>query len=180
MLAKLLCISSVHCSLLPRLLFQETSLSFVASGRTGALPCSCQLGLERCPHCTESLLCVFGEKALRGASFYLFTVRGHLVTFTLALGIQSVLVSGRGRLLQGLKRRGGQLPVGPQQPQTLCFGADVCAFVCTDLCAFIGKHRDFRNWQWARLIYVAWWVLDSISLFNSNQSVKVLGLLMPG
>uniref|UniRef100_A0AC11D5F5 Nuclear receptor corepressor 1 n=1 Tax=Ovis aries TaxID=9940 RepID=A0AC11D5F5_SHEEP len=40
----------------------------------GALPCSCQLGLERCPHCTESLLCVFGEKALRGASFYLFTV----------------------------------------------------------------------------------------------------------
>ena len=57
-------------------------------------------------HCTQSLLCVFGEKALRGASFYLFTVRGCLVTFTLALGIWSVLVSGRGRLLQGLKRRG--------------------------------------------------------------------------
>lgn len=58
-------------------LWEDGSPALLLPTGTGTLP----------SHCTESLLCVFGEKALQGASFYLFTVRGHLVTFTLALGI---------------------------------------------------------------------------------------------
>ena len=77
-------------------LWEDGSPALLLPIGTGMLP----------SHCTRSLLCVFGEKALQGALFYVFIERGRLVTFTLALGVWSVLVSGKGRLLWGLRRRG--------------------------------------------------------------------------
>ena len=86
-------------------------------------------------------LCLW-RRGLRGALFYVFIVRGRLVTFTLALGIWSVLVSGKGWLLWGLRRRGRYLPVGPQHPQSLCFVASI-SLICVHL---LENTETSRNW----------------------------------